>query len=80
MCSRMEISDGCIVRYSENRKIEINSCLKILTSTVVKAEAGVAHDAAEQREMVTTKAEIESVGECAPCTRQTSPLMRANAK
>lgn len=45
MGSRMEISDGCSVRYSENRKIEMNSCLKILTSTVVKAEAGVAHDA-----------------------------------
>ena len=38
------MSAGCSVRSSAKRKIEINSCRKIFTSTVVNAEAGVAYD------------------------------------
>ena len=38
------MSAGCSVRCSAKRKIEINSCRKTLTSTVVNAEAGVAYD------------------------------------
>jgi hypothetical protein len=44
MGSRMAMSAGCSVRSSAKRKIEINSCRKTLTSTVVNAEAGVAYD------------------------------------
>lgn len=48
MVKRMLISVGWRVRASEKRNILTNSCRKILTSTVVSADAGVAYDTLER--------------------------------
>ena len=44
MGSTMQISAGWNVFISENRKTVMNSWRNILTSTVVNADAGVAHE------------------------------------
>lgn len=45
----MEISAGCSVFVSERRKMVINSCRKILTSTVVNADVGVSNETAQRK-------------------------------
>ena len=44
ICSIMSISSGCNVRSSLKRNMLMKSCRKTLTSTVQRAESGVAYD------------------------------------